>query len=101
METGLRESIQSIKDVFPVSDVFVFGSYARGDERPDSDIDLLVVCSDTSRDLFDLTYEIRKYLHERINLALDVMLTTDSAFEKRRFQPWTVEHTAQSEGVTV
>jgi predicted nucleotidyltransferase len=101
MEPGLRESIQSIKEVFPVSDVYVFGSYARGDERPDSDIDLLVVCTETPRDLFELTYEIRKHLHERIDLALDVMVTTDSAFEKRRSQPWTVEHTAQSEGVAV
>jgi predicted nucleotidyltransferase len=101
METSLRESIESIKDAFTVSHVYVFGSYARGDEGPSSDIDLLVVCSDTSRDLFELTYEIRKHLHERIDLALDVMVTTDSAFEKRRFQPWTVEHTAEAEGVVI
>ncbi len=66
MEASVRESIQPIKDVFPVSEVYVFGSYARGDERPDSDIDLLVVCSETSRDLFELTYEIRKHLHDGI-----------------------------------
>ena len=101
MEATLRDSIQSIQDVFPVSEVNVFGSYARGDERPDSDIDLLVVCSETSRDLFELTYETRKYLHDRIDLALDVMLTTESECEKRRSQPWTLEYTARAEGVTV
>lgn len=72
METRLRESFQSVKDVFPISEVYVFGSYARGDERPDSYIDLLVVCYDTPRE-----------------------------FERRRSQPWTVEHTARSEGVAV
>ncbi|MEX2442025.1 MAG: nucleotidyltransferase domain-containing protein [Alkalispirochaeta sp.] len=101
METALKESIQSIKSFFPVSDVYVFGSYARGDERPDSDIDVLVVCTEASRDLFELAYEIRKHLHERIDLALDVMVTTAREFEKRRSQPWTVEYTAQSEGVAV
>lgn len=101
METRLRESIRSIKNAFPVSDVYVFGSYARGDQEPDSDIDLLVVCSETSQDLFDLTYEIRTYLHERIDMAIDVMTTTDSEFEKRRSQPWTIEHTALSEGIVV
>ncbi len=101
MEIGLRESILSIKSAFPVSDVYVFGSYARGDQRPDSDIDLLVVCSETPQDLFDLTYKIRKHLHERVDLALDVMVTTELEFEKRCSQPWTVEYTAQSEGVAV
>ncbi len=101
MEASLRESLQSIKDVFPVTEVYVFGSHARGDERPDSDIDLLVVCSETTRDLFELTYEIRKHLHERTDRALDVVVTTGSEFEKRRSRPWTVEHTAHSEGVAV
>jgi predicted nucleotidyltransferase len=41
-------------------------SYARGDERPDSDIDLLVVCSDTSRDPFEPPNEIRKHFDERM-----------------------------------
>ena len=101
MEKGLQESIQSIKSAFPVSDVYVFGSYARGDQRPDSDIDLLIVCSETPRDLFELAYEIRKHLHARVDLALDVMVTTDDEFEKRRFQPWTVEYTARTEGIAV
>lgn len=101
MESGLREAIQSMKDAFPISDVYVFGSYARGDQRPESDIDLLVVCSESPRDFFDLAYEIRKYLHERIDLALDVMVTTGPAFEKRRSQPWTVEYTAHCEGLAV
>jgi uncharacterized protein len=101
MDAELREAIGSIKTAFPVSDVYVFGSYARGDERPDSDIDVLVVCTDAPQDLFDLTYQIRKHLHERINLALDVIVTTDHEFDKRGSQPWTVEYTAKVEGIAV
>lgn len=101
MDAGLREAIQSIKTAFPVSEVYVFGSYARGEERPDSDIDVLVVCTDVPQDLFDLTYQIRKHVHDRIDLALDVIVTTDHEFEKRGSQPWTVEYTAKAEGIAV
>ena len=93
MEAALKESIQSIKSSFPVSDVYVFGSYARGDERPDA----TSMCWSFVLRRPEISY----YLHERIDLALDVMVTTACEFEKRRSQPWTLEYTAQSEGVAV
>ena len=44
---GLPESvsmfIERVRQEIPVTAVYVFGSYARGEEREDSDIDLLVV----------------------------------------------------------
>ena len=101
MNSELRKVIRSVKNVFPVTDMYVFGSYARGEERPDRDLDLLVICSAIPDDPFDLTYEIRRYLHERIDLAIDVLVTTRIDFEHRRYQPWTVEYTARSEGVVV
>ena len=33
----------SIKDLFPIKKVFLYGSYARGNAGPDSDIDVAVV----------------------------------------------------------
>ena len=101
MNTALREAIQSIKTEFPVTDVYVFGSYARAEERPDSDIDVLIVCSETPDDLFDLAFRVRRHLHERIDLAVDVIVTTSEEFERRRAQPWTVEYTARFEGIAV
>ena len=41
-----NEIISSVRDYFksqPVERAWIFGSYARGEETPDSDIDLLVV----------------------------------------------------------
>ena len=101
MNTTLREAIQSIKKQFPVTEVYVFGSYARGEEKPDSDVDVLVVCSETPDDLFDLAFRVRQHLHERIDHAVDVIVTTSEEFEKRRAQPWTVEYTARFEGIAV
>lgn len=101
MDERLERTLHSIKDTFPVEAVYVFGSYANGTARPESDIDLLVVCTGNPGDLFELTYEIRRYLHERIDLAIDVLVTTTEQFKQRQDQPWTVEHVAHSEGVAV
>ncbi|MDF1569710.1 MAG: nucleotidyltransferase domain-containing protein [Spirochaetaceae bacterium] len=81
--------------------VYVFGSYANGLARPDSDIDLLFVCADSPGDLFEFTYEIRRFLHEQIEMAIDVVVTTTEQFKQRQHQRWTVEHVAHSEGIAV
>ena len=44
------EMIKTIQDYFktqPVLKAWLFGSYARGEETPDSDVDILVVFDDT------------------------------------------------------
>jgi predicted nucleotidyltransferase len=42
--------------------IIVFGSYARGEERPDSDLDILIIVKDKSKSLekkvSDIAYEI-------------------------------------------
>lgn len=101
MDEQLERTLHSIKDTFPVEAVYVFGSYANGSARPDSDIDLLVVCAESPGDLFEFTYEIRRFLHERNELAIDVVVTTSEQFKQRQDQRWTVEHVAHSEGIAV
>lgn len=101
MDEQLERTLHSIKDTFPVEAVYVFGSYANGSARPDSDIDLLVVCAESPGDLFEFTYEIRRFLHERNELAIDVVVTTSEQFKQRQDQRWTVEHVAHSKGIAV
>lgn len=101
MRTELQQTLRSLKDAFPVESIYVFGSYARGDERPESDLDLLVVYSTPPEDVFEAAYQIRRHIHERLDIAVDVVVTTSDRFERRRHQNWTIEHTAQEEGVAV
>ncbi|MEE9611625.1 MAG: nucleotidyltransferase domain-containing protein, partial [Desulfatiglandales bacterium] len=42
-KSAIREATRMLKEKFPIKDVFLFGSKARGDDDPDSDIDLLLV----------------------------------------------------------
>jgi hypothetical protein len=51
--------------------IAVFGSYARGEERPDSDIDLLVEFSET-KSLLELV-RIERELSETLGLKVDLL----------------------------
>ena len=42
-ETAIREASQILKERFPVKEVILFGSKARGDSDQESDIDLLLL----------------------------------------------------------
>lgn len=49
----------------------LFGSYSRDEQRPDSDIDLLVEFTDNA-DLFDLA-ELKYYLEEKLRHPVDIV----------------------------
>lgn len=49
---GMREMIPKIQQYFagqPVKKAWLFGSYSRGEERPESDIDILVQYDDSDK----------------------------------------------------
>ncbi|MFW0796904.1 nucleotidyltransferase domain-containing protein [Gordonia sp. CPCC 205515] len=61
-----------------VTEAYVFGSYARGEQTADSDLDLLVAFAEPrARDFFDLHTE----LEERIPCHVDLTTALHSAFE--------------------
>lgn len=63
--------------------LYVFGSRARGDYQPFSDLDILV---DTDRELSDLLSEIRDALEEsQLPIKVDVVLWSELAESYRRF----------------
>jgi hypothetical protein len=58
---------------YGVSDIRVFGSVARGEERPDSDVDLLVKL-EKGRDYFDLggfQYLSTEIIGKHVDVAMD------------------------------
>ena len=60
-----------IRSTFKVKRIGLFGSYARHEQRPDSDIDLLVDFSEDA-DLFDLVelkYFLEDHLHNRVDIV--------------------------------
>jgi len=78
-----RRSILACATLHGASNVRVFGSTARGEDRPDSDVDL-VVDLDKGTGLFALE-ALRRELSEILGVPVDVAHQTafDLAFEKR------------------
>ena len=59
------------KEQYKVRRIGLFGSFARQEQRPDSDIDLLVEFSDDA-DLFDLA-ELKYFLEEQLHHRVDIV----------------------------
>lgn len=74
MLRGRREEILQIAARHGASNVRVFGSIARGDAHPDSDIDLLVDFEHgrSLRDLSSLVLELEKMLGRRVDVGTQV-----------------------------
>ncbi len=47
----LARCLEAMNRVMPLRAVYLFGSYARGDARPDSDVDLCIVADGAARQL--------------------------------------------------
>jgi predicted nucleotidyltransferase len=76
--------------------VLLFGSYARGEANPDSDLDLLVI----EHQVADKTTEYLR-LHRAVGnlgVGVDVMVISREEFERRRQVPGTVPYWASKEG---
>ena len=71
--TVAKAALAEICDRYRVRELAVFGSGARGELRPDSDIDLLVVFDEaavvTLFTLFDLQHELAQLLGRRVDLV--------------------------------
>jgi predicted nucleotidyltransferase len=91
MNTQILENIRTLKrQILPNDRMILFGSQARGDARPDSDWDLLVVVNSNSTNLDDeikYSYPFTK-LGWTYNIDFNVLLYSENDWKKRNFMPF-------------
>ncbi len=68
----LNKSMTNIKK-FHVSQIALFGSFARGDQSDSSDVDILVEFDD-GQETFDNYMDLKFYLQELFNREVDLVL---------------------------
>ncbi len=96
VQENIDRMVKRIVRKFQPEKIILFGSHARGDARPDSDVDLLVVMPvEGSR--FEKGLEIRGALRG-IPVSVDVMVTTPERFAWRKNIVGTIEWPATREG---
>jgi len=95
----LREIIARIVQVAHPQRLILFGSAARGEMGPDSDVDLLVVVQEPVHRR-DLAGEIYRNLHG-VQLPVDVVVVTENDIQEFGDKLGTVLYPALKEGVVV
>lgn len=95
----IESMVNRIVKRFTPERVILFGSYARGDAGPDSDVDLLVVMPFSGRRVA-VAVKMRTALHG-MGLAKDVVVVTPEEFEKQKDLVGSLVYPAVQEGRVV
>jgi predicted nucleotidyltransferase len=92
----ISEMVNLIVEHFIPEKIILFGSHARGEAGPDSDVDLLVVMP-VQGSKREKQLEIRALLHG-IQLAKDIVVSRPEDFDWRKDIVGTIEYPATKEG---
>ena len=65
----VKEYVQEISKYYKVQEVYLFGSYAKGTNNEDSDIDVAIIIN-SNENTFDLLVELMMYT-ENIDLRIE------------------------------
>ena len=90
-----------ISRLIPAAEVRLFGSRARGEARPDSDVDLLITAPDgwlAQHDRFALLADLWGAVAQP-DLSVDLVLHSTSEVARRAQEPGSLVHQAIHEGV--
>lgn len=69
---------------YDVSEAYLFGSFSQGEQTPDSDIDLRLVCGNTMTfgTLYELSHELERELGRKIDIVTNPPEHMRPAFRK-------------------
>lgn len=96
----INEIVNSILSSVPAVEIYLFGSFAKGTEREDSDYDFYVVIPDDSgmRER-EATWAIRKSLRGKRKRSLDMLVGKQSKFNRRKDYFYSIENEVKETGV--
>ena len=105
MDATVKVEVDKLKEVIintlPIEQIYLFGSYAYGTPRKDSDLDFYVVLKDEVqiREL-DAVLKIRLAIVSVTNMPLDIIATKKSRYQKLIMGP-TLERKIAREGIKI
>jgi predicted nucleotidyltransferase len=105
MKQAIQAELDILRDIIintvPVDQIHLFGSYAYGKPRKDSDLDLYVVLKDDAeiRNL-DAGIQIRLAIRDRKSMPVDIVVSKHDDFLARKNEP-TIERKIAREGILI
>jgi predicted nucleotidyltransferase len=99
VQDEIEKLIKIMTDTVPVEKIYLFGSYAYGTPRKDSDLDFYVVLKpDVTLRSIDAGFQIRMAMSRIQNMPLDVLVNHHDVFFQRLTQP-TLERKIARDGI--
>jgi len=95
-EEAVERTVEILREAVPQATIFLFGSRARGESRPDSDLDLLVVEPSVGSRRKEMT-RLADLLRP-LRIPVDVLVFSREAFDKWSGIPGNVLFRAATEG---
>ncbi|MEW6618712.1 MAG: nucleotidyltransferase domain-containing protein [bacterium] len=95
-EKTIKKAIERLIEVAKPQKIYLFGSYARGDAREQSDLDFLIVEQTIKSQRKEMVY-----LHDAIRsmcIPVDIIPVSEATFNEWSNVPGTVIHKARTEG---
>ena len=89
---------KTVTQITNVQKILLFGSYARGEENTDSDIDICIITKDPRRNL-ELMKDIRYSIFTKIKAPLDILIYKPEEFSTRSNMKYSLEEEIAHEGV--
>ena len=82
--TDISAAVSRVLARYDVRQAYLFGSFARGEQTPDSDIDLRLVCGNTMTfgTLYELSLELEKELGRKVDIVTNPPERMRPAFRK-------------------
>ena len=99
VKTELDNIVNTLVDTGIVSRIILFGSYARGEETPDSDLDLCVLTPVEVKSSVDLIADFRLKIWDVRTMPLDLLAYNQDHFYNSANRPTSFEHEIAENGV--
>lgn len=84
LTTDISTAATRVLAQYDVSEAYLFGSFARGEQSPDSDIDLRLVCGNTMTfgTLYEHSYKLEMELGRKVDVVTNPPEHIRPAFRK-------------------
>ena len=97
----LDELSTAIKKAHPSCTVILFGSYARGEQNEDSDLDICVLVHELTYGRTDMRVDVYGAIRRDFPLPIDVLLYTHDEFEESAKKKSRMQYKIKNEGVVL
>jgi len=97
----LNEVAFSIRSVHPNCTIILFGSYAKGKQHDNSDLDICVLVPELTYRRADMEIDAACAIRDDFPLPMDLLLYAQDEFEEKAKKKYLVQYEIKNNGVVI